>query len=380
MSDALDPTSSLAEVFEVSDAALARRDADYSALSSNGLPAIGSHISPGGIVIGKTKSTKIGTALGTQVTKRDISTFAKADEAGIVIDSSVIHTPLGKRATVIVETYRTPNIGDKLSTRFSQKGVIGNILSDEDMPFSMETGCSPDIVVSPLSMTSRMTMGALLECLTGKTVAVTGNREHGVDKQHFAAGTNYTELGKQLRDHGFHSDGKETYIDGKTGEMIQARVFSGIITYFRLVHLSERKKHVRSTGPRDVLTRQPRDGRKFGGGLKTGEMECNALASHGAAAILQSRVCTFSDAYTVFVCGNCEALCDGHIVIGYYWCECCESDDFIRRVRIPYALLVMMNELVATGIDVRFVVKKGPPMEDGNLQTLDEVVRVMSDE
>jgi DNA-directed RNA polymerase beta subunit len=377
MSDALNPTNSLAERFEVSDVALARRNADYSALTSNGLPAVRSRISPGGIVIGKTKSVKTDTIHGPQVTKRDISTFAKKDEGGSVVESSLVHTPMGKRAVVIVETYRTPDVGDKLSTRYSQKGVIGNIVPDEDMPFSQDTGVAPDIIVSPLSMTSRMTMGALLECLTGKTVAVTGERSHGIDKQHFADGIDFQELGTHLQKNGFHYDGTEMYIDGKSGQPIKARVFTGIITYFRLVHLSARKQHVRSTGPRDVLTRQPRDGRKFGGGLKTGEMECAALASHGAAAILQSRVCTFSDAYTVYVCGQCDTLCDGNIATGYYWCGCCESNELVRRVRIPYALLVMMYELIATGIDVRLIIRKNDAEE---IENLDEVIRVLSDE
>jgi DNA-directed RNA polymerase beta subunit len=139
----------------------------------------------------------------------------------------------------------------------------------------------------------------------------------------------------------------------------------------RLVQMSARKKHVRSTGSRDVLTRQPKDGRERGGGLRSGEMENAALVAHGAAATLQARVCTFADACILFVCAHCETMCDGNVVTGYHWCEQCDDNEEVRRVRIPYALLVTANELMATGIDVKFIVDKKT-----NEDELETVVRV----
>jgi DNA-directed RNA polymerase beta subunit len=277
----------------------------------------------------------------------------------------------GVRAIVSVESTCPVYVGDKLSTQYSQKGVVGAIWQDEDMPFSMVTGVSPDIIASPLSITSRMTMNALLEAQTGKVVAVTGNLQLGVDGQDFATSLTGRAVsnGEALVRAGFERTGKEKYIDGRTGEVLTAEVFTGIVSYARLVHMSSKKLHVRSTGPRDPLTRQPRDGRRFGGGLRIGEMEVSAMAAHGASKVLQERVNDFSDHFDLYMCTKCNMLADACDEIGFFFCENCITQTHVRKVSVPFTLIVMMKELEATGVRVTLTVSEDgiascPGLED----------------
>ena len=128
-------------------------------------------------------------------------------------------------------------------------------------------------------------------------------------------------------------------------------VFVGVVEYVRLAHLASKKIHARSTGPRDPLTRQPRDGRRFGGGLRIGEMESSALAAHGSSRVLQERFRELSDAFEIYTCGTCQLLCDDVCVeIDYAFCRRCQSSESVRSVLVPFTFLVLMTELVSTGI------------------------------
>jgi DNA-directed RNA polymerase beta subunit len=258
---------------------------------------------------------------------------------------------------VVVTTTRTPEVGDKFTSQYAQKGVIGAVWDDADMPFSMQTGTSPDMIVSPLSMTSRMTMSSLLEALCGKSVCVSGDYDVGVDDQDYASGNDRyrRKFEAILKEKGFSSDGTETFIDGRTGLPIKARIFVGVVEYFRLVHIASKKIHARSTGPRDPLTRQPRDGRRFGGGLRIGEMESSALAAHGSSRVLQERFRELSDSFEIYVCAICHMLCDDVCKeVGYQFCRRCQSDTSVRSVLVPFTFLVLTMELMSTGIVTKF--------------------------
>lgn len=285
VSEATLPNSVYSELFEKSKRVLSRKTADYHAISENGLPHVGTHVKGGDIIISKTRSVRKthgaeGNGQTMTIGRRDISTVTRKDESGVVTQSMISTLPTGTRATVEVSTTRLHQVGDKMTTSFSGKGVDGQIVPHADMPFSMRTGCPPDIVISPLSKVSRMIMGSLLECITGKTVAVTGDMSIGLDRQEFSVSNKKRaqEMGDLLGKHGFNRTGTEMYIDGRSGEMIEGEVFTGIIDIYRLVHIASRKVHARSTGPRDPLTRQPRDGRRFGGGLRLGSMEVSHVS------------------------------------------------------------------------------------------------------
>jgi DNA-directed RNA polymerase beta subunit len=125
------------------------------------------------------------------------------------------------------------------------------------------------------------------------------------------------------------------------------------LDYLRLVHLASKKIHARSVGRRDVLTRQPKDGRRSNGGLRFGDMEVSAAAAHGAAVNLQHRLREFSDAFVFHVCKQCKRIVDeANPTISFYFCNGCSTADFIRTVQLPFTFRVLQLELQATGVDL----------------------------
>ncbi len=371
-SDASSPnaTQYCKEKFEIPKSVFSMRNLDYSYMNKNGTPKKNTYIPGGGLVIAKTKTTRTnyfckqdGTNNnnGTKsiLKTRDISTNSRLDESGYVSNVSHFSTPNGEKVTVSLDTNRPPIVGDKFSTRFSGKGVISIIQQQEDLIYSIETGQSPDVIVAPPSVASRMTVSSLLETITGKTVAISGDLTKGIDFQNYNNDNKdkYDELGLILHTYGFNSNGYETYIDGKTGEFIKTRIFTGIVDVGRLIHLASKKMHARDFGPRDPATRQPRIGRLKGGGLKFGEMETAALASHGASHNLQCRLKELSDPFFVHVCAKCKMLAEGNEEINVAWCRGCRSKKNIYLVSIPFTFLVAITELTAMGIVVRIAVK-----------------------
>jgi DNA-directed RNA polymerase beta subunit len=315
--------------------------------------------------MGKTKETtrKRPNKQEAIVTKRDISTSTRPDDSGQVTSITNYTTPSGSHVTVGITTHRPCEVGEKLTNRTSGKGILGALESQEDLPYSLEDGSIADLYASPLSFAARMTLTSLLESLTGKCVALTGDLDLGVDKQnHFEKGNAHIEaqMASILVAHGFSCRGTETFVCGKTGKMLRGKVFVGLIEVARLNHIASKKVHARDfeIGPRDPLTRQPKAGRINGGGPKMGEMEVIAMASYGASHNIQTRINQLSDPYTAYICQNCKMLADGNKEIGYTWCRCCQSKTSVLEVQIPHTFLVSITELLAMGIVVRIAVTK----------------------
>jgi DNA-directed RNA polymerase beta subunit/intein/homing endonuclease len=171
-------------------------------------------------------------------------------------------------AKVRIRTSRKPVIGDKLSSRHGQKGTVGNIIPEGDMPFTVN-GMRPDIIINPHAIPSRMTIGQLKETLLGKVLVQLGL---------FGDGTSFGELAvddirKELLKVGHECHGNEILYNGMTGEQIESDIFIGPAFYQRLKHMVNDKQHSRSIGPMVNLTRQPAEGRSRDGGLRFGEME-----------------------------------------------------------------------------------------------------------
>jgi len=171
-------------------------------------------------------------------------------------------------AKVRIRTSRKPVIGDKLSSRHGQKGTVGNIIPEKDMPFTAN-GMRPDIIINPHAIPSRMTIGQLKETLLGKVLVQLGL---------FGDGTSFGELAvedirRELLKIGYESHGNELLYNGMTGEQIESNIFIGPAFYQRLKHMVNDKQHSRSIGPMVNLTRQPAEGRSRDGGLRFGEME-----------------------------------------------------------------------------------------------------------
>ena len=360
-SDVCNPTPAVTERFEKLDHVLSRRNASYEYVEANGLPLVGTHIPGGNVVVSKTRSVAKTAASNTRQARQmlqttDISTLSRIDEGGSVERVEVVTMPSGHRAKVSVRTKRVVSIGDKLTSRYSQKGVVSGLVHSADLPFSAVTGVAPDIIVSSIGIVSRLTMGSLLEALTGKTVAVSGDMSIGVDQQRYSEGYRQgtSVLGSIMAQHGYEAGGKEEFVDGKSGKMLSGRIFTGVASYFRLVHLSAKKIHSRSIGPRDPLTRQPSNGRARGGGLRTGELEVACLIAHGATAILKERFLELSDKFEIPICEVCHYMAEANTDLNYAYCRACANTTQVVMIDISYATLLLVSELNCLHISIKF--------------------------
>ncbi|ESL07922.1 hypothetical protein TRSC58_04384 [Trypanosoma rangeli SC58] len=267
-----------------------------------------------------------------------------------VVDHVVISPPgdsersmdVEQKIKIITREVRIPEPGDKFSSRHGQKGVVGLITDGVNMPFN-EKGISPDMIMNPHGFPSRMTVGKLLELVSSKVSALTGNFGDGTA----FGGDNAEDLGTQLLKNGFNYHGKDVFYSGITGEIMQAYVFFGPIYYQRLKHMVTDKMHARATGPRSLLTRQPTEGRSRSGGLRVGEMERDCMVGYGASNLLNERLLLSSDLFTVDTCRSCGFL-------GYCgYCPYCNTRNTVSHVNVPYAFKLLLQELQGMGISTR---------------------------
>ena len=245
---------------------------------------------------------------------------------------------------------RKPVIGDKFSSRHGQKGTIGNIINEEDMPFTAE-GLKPDIIINPHAIPSRMTIGQLKETLLGKVLLQLGL---------FGDGTSFEDLDikdicKELQKNGYESNGNDVLYDGLTGEQIDSNIFIGPAFYQRLKHMVNDKQHSRSIGPMVNLTRQPAEGRSRDGGLRFGEMERDAMVAHGASRFTKGRMYDASDAFKVNVCKKCGLIAAYNDKTHIHYCKTCENRTDFNLVHIPYSCKFLFQELMTMNIAPRIM-------------------------
>ena len=268
------------------------------------------------------------------------------------VDRNVQQTNADGYAFCKVRTraFRQPEIGDKFSSRHGQKGTIGIILPEEDMPFNAE-GIRPDILINPHAIPSRMTIGQLKETLLGKVL---------LDLGLFGDGTSFGSMGveeirAQLTKLGYESTGNEVLTNGMTGEQIETSIFVGPVFYQRLKHMVRDKEHSRGSGPMVTLTHQPAEGRSREGGLRFGEMERDCMVSHGASRFTKERVYDVSDKYQVHVCKECGMIAAHNDEAGIHHCRACDNRSSFSRVEIPYACKLLFQELTTMSIAPRIV-------------------------
>ena len=251
---------------------------------------------------------------------------------------------------VKVRTLRKPVIGDKFSSRHGQKGTLGNIIPEEDMPFTAQ-GLRPDIIINPHAIPSRMTIGQLKETLLGMVLVELGL---------FGDGTSFGELDietirRELLNLGYECNGNQLMYNGLTGEQIETSVFIGPAFYQRLKHMVNDKQHSRSIGPMVNLTRQPAEGRSRDGGHRFGEMERDSMVAHGACRFTRGRMYDCSDKYQVFVCKCCGMIAAVNEKMGIHCCHMCENRTEFAYVEIPYACKLLFQELQTMNIAPRIM-------------------------
>jgi len=256
-----------------------------------------------------------------------------------------------KFVKIRIRSVRVPQIGDKFASRHGQKGTVGITYRAEDMPFTVQ-GITPDLLLNPHAIPSRMTIAHLVECLLSKVATMTG-LEGGATP--FTAIT-VDDVSEQLETCGYHARGLEVLYNGHTGRKLVAQLYTGPTYYQRLKHMVDDKIHSRARGPVQILTRQPLEGRSRDGGLRFGEMERDCMISHGAAQFLKERLFDVSDAYRVHVCDICGIMAIANLKKNSLECRSCKNKTQISQIQIPYAAKLLFQELMSMNIAPRLMV------------------------
>ena len=262
-------------------------------------------------------------------------------------------------AKVRIRTFRKPVLGDKVSSRHGQKGTVGNIIPECDMPFTKD-GLRPDIIINPHAIPSRMTIGQLKETLLGKVLLELGMFGDGTSFGNLDVKTIAAELQKL----GYESYGNDVLYDGLSGEQMETNIFIGPVFYQRLKHMVNDKQHSRSIGPMVNLTRQPAEGRSRDGGFRIGEMERDVMLSHGISRFCRERLYDASDKYSAYVCKKCGMIAaynDGSKKayarddFTVHLCRTCNNTTDFARVEIPYSYKLMAQELQTINVVPRIL-------------------------
>jgi DNA-directed RNA polymerase subunit B' len=332
-----------------------RTEKDYRFLEEDGIVSAESNVAEGDVIIGKTSPPRFLNSMDeynlTGNVRRESSMTLEHGEKGVVDLVLLSENEEGNRLIQVrLREQRIPEIGDKFISRHGQKGVIGLIVPEQDVPFS-ESGMRPDIMFNPHGLPKRMTVAHLIEMLGGKVGALAGRYIDGTTFE----SENQEDLRKELEKLGFKEDGTEIMYSAVTGKPYAARIFIGNMYYQRLKHMVANRMQSRARGPIQLLTRQPTQGRSKEGGLRLGEMEKDTFIAHGASLLLKERFS--ADTTTIPVCEKCGliAIYDGRKNKSY--CPICGDAVEINNIELSYAFKLFMDELRSFGIYPKMLLK-----------------------
>ncbi|MBT3405086.1 DNA-directed RNA polymerase subunit B [archaeon] len=317
-----------------------RTEESYQYLEPDGIVYPEAEVEGGDVMVGKTSPPKfLSEAREISIrTNKEASITMRQEETGIVDAVFITEDKEGNKIVQIkTRDLRIPELGDKFATAHGQKGVIGAIVPESDIPFTAN-GVRPDVIFNPHGLPSRMTVGYLLELLAGKVGCLRGETVDGTS----FSGEGKKELEAQLTKLGFRYDGKETMYNGVTGKRMEARIFIGDLYYLKLKYMVGNKIHGRASGKVALLTRQPVEGRSRGGALRLGEMEQQALVAHGASLLLKERY--DSDKVVLPICTKCGAVAIDDTARGKVYCSTCNSED-VEYIEVSYAFKLLLEEL-----------------------------------
>jgi DNA-directed RNA polymerase subunit beta len=325
-------------------------ETDLANLAEDGIIVIGAEVGPNDILVGKiapkgetelTAEERLLRAIFGEKARevRDTSLKVPHGERGIIVDVSILDRDKGdelgpgvlKRVIVKVAQIRKITVGDKVAGRHGNKGVIAKILPAADMPYFSD-GTLVDIIISPLSVLSRMNLGQLLEAHLGWALSKRG------DKASIPVFDNIEEgvIVEELKKSNLPVNGKTRLYDGKTGEAFKEDTVVGIGYVLKLKHMVEDKTHARSTGPYSLVTQQPLGGKAQMGGQRLGEMEVWGLEAHRAAYVLQEMLTIKSDD----VVGRARAF------------EAIVKGIDIPEATVPESFKVLVRELNSLGLSI----------------------------
>ncbi len=329
----------------------------YRLLEEDGIIATECNVLGGDILIGKTSPPRFMEEYREFEIKgpyrRDTSISVRPSETGVV--DTVVMTQSnegGKMYKVRIRDMRVPEIGDKFASRHGQKGVLGILAKNEDLPYTAD-GISPDVLINPHAFPSRMTVGMMMESISGKAAAIRGS---SVDASAFV-GEKMDEIRSVMDESGFKYSGKEIMYDGRTGKPFPVEVFIGVVYYQKLHHMVADKIHARARGQVQMLTKQPTEGRARGGGLRFGEMERDCIIAYGASMILKDRLLDESDKSNVYVCERCGLVAYNDIKQRRYICRICGDRGRVSSVSVAYAFKLLLQEMQSLNIAPRLMIR-----------------------
>ncbi len=327
----------------------------YNTLQSDGTVKENTFVSAGDVILGKCMPIKSNES----ISYKDTSVILKDNEYGYVdmnCSSNKYFTNTSAEGYTFnkmrIRNYREPTIGDKLSSKHGQKGTVGMIYDQFDMPFTKD-GLVPDIIINPHAIPSRMTIAQLIETIMGKACLVKGSYGNATPFTNISVDTITQVL---ETDCGLDAWGNEIMYNSRTGEQQKTQIFVGPTYYQRLKHMVTDKIHSRSSnGPIVLLTRQPAEGRARAGGLRLGEMEVECNWGHGTMQFLKERFMECSDNYRLFICKKCNNVANVNPEKNIYTCNMCDNKTHFEEVRLPYASKLMFQEIQSMGISTKFI-------------------------
>lgn len=329
-----------------------RTEESYRYLEEDGIIYPEAKIESGEVVIGKTAPPKF-LSESREISvkaRKESSSVMRQEEQGIVDAVFVTENRDGNKIVQVrMRDLRIPELGDKFATSHGQKGVIGALIEENDMPFTSR-GVKPDVIFNPHSIPGRMTVGYLIELLSGKIGALSGRIIDGTGFEKMKV----EDLENELKELGFRYDGKETVYSGITGRMMEAKIFVGTMYYQKLKYMVSNKMHARASGKVTLLTRQPIEGRARGGALRLGEMEQEALVAHGSSLLLKERY--DSDKVVIHICTKCGYIAVEDNIHKKIYCPLCGSQE-AEPVEVSYAFKLLVDEIQGLHLATKFDLK-----------------------